>query len=272
MSAKKILLADSDGTVRQQLADTFSTAGYDVEITDSTAQLCRSVLEQHIPVVLLGSGCDKKIAVADLIPLLKKCNRGVTIILVSDEESLPVIRSIRQEGIFYHALKPANQEDTAEILAAVACAFSKGESNDGKQTSPAECREAAPVSEAPCVAGLMTEPVAEENPGSVAYDTSLVTPASGYGRENVRARAAVISTALTAVAGLIYFIYAAAPGEQELGDFMMWCFLGFIALLIVGQLLPVFFNIRAARKVVARQLQEKNDQKQQESAVSDKIK
>jgi hypothetical protein len=37
--------------------------------------------------------------------------------------SPPVIRKIRNEGIFYHTLKPAKPEDTEEIRQAVKCAF-----------------------------------------------------------------------------------------------------------------------------------------------------
>jgi len=73
-------------------------------------------------VVLLGSEFDELTA-ADLIPLLKKCNRRLTIILVSADTSLPLIRKLRSEGIFYHALKPVNGEDKEELRKAVECAF-----------------------------------------------------------------------------------------------------------------------------------------------------
>jgi hypothetical protein len=63
------------------------------------------------------------VAAADLIPVLKRCDRNLTIILVSDEKSLPAVRKIRQEGIFYHALRPVRVEDREEIRLAVECAF-----------------------------------------------------------------------------------------------------------------------------------------------------
>ena len=52
--------------------------------------------------------------------LLKVVDReNLTIILVSDEVSLPLIRKVRREGIFFHALK----QDKDEIREAVQCAF-----------------------------------------------------------------------------------------------------------------------------------------------------
>jgi DNA-binding NtrC family response regulator len=127
MDEREILVADSDSESRQQVAEAFRDAGYQVETTDSAVHVFCTVLEKHIPVVLLGSGFDKKIALPDLVRLLKKCNRQLTIILVSDDEALPVVRTIRQEGIFYHALKPSNAQDTDEIRLAVECAFNKSE-------------------------------------------------------------------------------------------------------------------------------------------------
>jgi DNA-binding NtrC family response regulator len=127
MSEREILVADSDSESRKQMADTFRDAGYNVETTDSAVHVFCTVLEKQIPVVLLGSGFDNKMALADLVRLLKKCNRHLTIILVSDEETLPAIRTIRQEGIFYHALKPDSPDDTEEIRAAVECAFNQPE-------------------------------------------------------------------------------------------------------------------------------------------------
>jgi FixJ family two-component response regulator len=84
--------------------------------------LC-NILEKQTPVVLLGNDFDNKVTSADLIHLLKKCNRRLAVILVSDEASLPVVRKIRREGIFYHALKPSSPEDKEEIRQAVGCAF-----------------------------------------------------------------------------------------------------------------------------------------------------
>lgn len=117
-----ILIADQDKECRKQMADLFIEAGYNVVVTNSAADALSGILKQSVKVVLLGSEFDKMRA-AELIPLLKQCNRDLTIILISAETSLPMLRKVRNEGIFYHALKPVSTDDKEEIRKAVECAF-----------------------------------------------------------------------------------------------------------------------------------------------------
>lgn len=128
MNERGILIADKDTDVRKEVADIFIEAGYQVETTDSAVHVLCNILEKQTPVVLLGNDFDNKVTSADLIHLLKKCNRRLAVILVSDEASLPVVRKIRREGIFYHALKPSSPEDKEEIRQAVGCAFANTKS------------------------------------------------------------------------------------------------------------------------------------------------
>lgn len=117
-----LLIADNDTITRKELADLFIEAGYNVTVTNSAANALYGILKKTAQVVLIGSEFDDFKA-SDLVPLLKQCDRNVTIILVSDDASLPVIRKLRKEGIFYHALKPVKQEDKEELRQAVRCAF-----------------------------------------------------------------------------------------------------------------------------------------------------
>lgn len=117
-----LLIVDEDMDCRKQMADLFIEAGYNVIVTNSVANALYGILKKTAQVVLLGTKFDELTA-ADLIPLLKQCNRKLTIILVAADASLPLIRKLRSEGIFYHALKPVNAEDREEIRQAVRCAF-----------------------------------------------------------------------------------------------------------------------------------------------------
>ena len=119
-----LLIADKDVDCRKQMAELFIEAGYNVIVTNSTANALDGILKKTAQVVLLGSGFDDLTA-ADLIPLLKRCNRKLSIILLTDDASLPLLRKLRGEGIFYHALKPVNGEDRDEIRQVVQCAFQR---------------------------------------------------------------------------------------------------------------------------------------------------
>lgn len=129
-----LLIAEQDVDSRKQIADLLIEAGYNVIVTTSTANAVDGILKKTAQVVILGSEFDD-LAAADLVPLLKQCNRNLTIILVTAEASLPVIRKLRRLGIFYHALKPANPEDREELCQAVKCAFAKQEQESRADSS-----------------------------------------------------------------------------------------------------------------------------------------
>lgn len=117
-----ILIVDEDLASRKQMADMLIESGYNVIVTNSIANALYGVLKKTAQVVLLGTSFDELNA-ADLIPLLKQCNQKLSIILVAADTSLLPIKKLREEGIFYHALKPVDSEDHDEIRQAVECAF-----------------------------------------------------------------------------------------------------------------------------------------------------
>ena len=117
-----LLIADKNMETRKQMANLLIKAGYDVMVTDSAEKAIHGVLKKTAQVVLLGSALDD-LSSAELIPLLKQCNRNLMIILIADDAPLPMIRKARTEGIFYHALRPAEPEDEEEIRQVVKCAM-----------------------------------------------------------------------------------------------------------------------------------------------------
>ena len=134
-----LLIANENRQSREQLAKLFVTDDYQVTTTDSVVNALEGILNKTIQVVVLGGDFDE-MHVAKLVPLLKKCNQYISIILVSDEMPLNLLRRIRKEGIFYHALKPAGEEGREEIYQAVHCAFKtyKARRNAPKSTQAKE--------------------------------------------------------------------------------------------------------------------------------------
>ena len=118
----RILIAEEHPESRKVMADLCMEAGYSVTVTTTAAGVLQGILKKTAQVILLGSSFDE-LAATDLIPLFKKCCRNLTIILDSNEVSLPVIRNMRNEGIFYHLLRPVLPEDREELKQVINCAL-----------------------------------------------------------------------------------------------------------------------------------------------------
>ena len=118
----RLLVADKNVNARKQIAGILIEAGYDVMVTDSVVKAMQDVLHNNARVLLLGAELEG-LNSAELLPLLKLCNRRLAIILVADEAPLPLMRKVRKEGIFYHALRPKVSEDHEEIRQVVKCAI-----------------------------------------------------------------------------------------------------------------------------------------------------
>lgn len=117
-----LLIANKDQLAREQMASKFKDTDYQITTIDSVVNALERILDKSIQVVLLGGSLDEQ-HISKFVPLLKKCNRNLSIILISDEMPLELLRRIRKEGIFYHALKPAASEGWDEIRQVVNCAF-----------------------------------------------------------------------------------------------------------------------------------------------------
>ena len=123
METQSILVADKDTKFLSNISSGLTHAGFHVETTNSTVRVISNILKKKTPVVILGSDFDNKIDLINLVRLLKKCNQHLAVILVSDEAALPIVQKIREEGIFYYALRPIDGEDINEINQAAICAL-----------------------------------------------------------------------------------------------------------------------------------------------------
>ena len=205
MDQRTIIIADSDVAYCERMASFFNKTGYRVEATDSIDQVLKSIQETSAPVLLLGSDFGARVGSADLVHLLKKCNRHLQIIVVSNGMTLAHSRQLCQEGIFYRALKPAAAGEAEELGQAVACAFQKRQGFF--QADPAAAQRA--VSEGSARAQFMN---------ALPWIVGIV--------------ALILGTSYLSLPAT-----AAANGGTSLA---LWIFLGFSALIITGQLLPIF--------------------------------
>ncbi len=130
-----VVIAEKDTQSRDEIVRLLGGPEFTVVTAGSGVEVLRDVLEKDARVILLGSEFDD-LPNRDLLPLLKGCRRNLTVILVSNVESLPLLRRLRREGIFFHALKPESKEDKEELLKAVECAFANEPEEVGGHTLP----------------------------------------------------------------------------------------------------------------------------------------
>jgi DNA-binding NtrC family response regulator len=121
MKSKTILIAYQDDLWGKSLSTFLHSIGYKIEIAKMVSEMIRRVRKGNIHVVLLDDEIEG-VKACDLVPLFKKIDDKIQIIVISSEVSLGLVKRLRGAGIFYQAMKPV---DLGEIKSAVECAFEK---------------------------------------------------------------------------------------------------------------------------------------------------
>ena len=121
MKSKTILIAYQDDLWARSLSTFFHGIGYRVEMAKMVSEMIRKVRKGNIHVVLLDDEIEG-VKACDLVPLFKKMDDKIQVIVVSSEASLGFVKRLRGAGIFYQAMKPIDLE---EIKSAVECACEK---------------------------------------------------------------------------------------------------------------------------------------------------
>lgn len=121
MKSQTILIAYQDDLWVRSFSTFFHGAGYRVETAKVVSEMIRRVRSGAIDLVLLDDEIEG-VKACDIVPLLKRINGRLQVIVISSEESLGPVRRLRGAGIFYQAMKPVDLE---ELRSAVGCAFEK---------------------------------------------------------------------------------------------------------------------------------------------------
>jgi len=129
MKSKTILIAYQDEPGAGSLSTFFHGIGYRVETANIVSDMIRKVRKGNIHVVLLDDEIEG-VKACDLIPLFKKMDDTIQVIVISSEASLGLVKRLRGAGIFYQAMKPIDLE---EIKSAVECACEKIERESFKE-------------------------------------------------------------------------------------------------------------------------------------------
>ncbi len=116
MGEKIILIASEDEPFGEYLYHQLSSPDWSLAQARGISDLLRELRRGEVHVLLLDANLEG-IPGYDLIPLLKKINAHLPIIALAEDSSLEMSKRLRQQGIFFLAMKPI---DPAEIRTAVA--------------------------------------------------------------------------------------------------------------------------------------------------------
>jgi DNA-binding NtrC family response regulator len=129
MKSKTVLIAYQDDLRARSLATHLHRMGYRVETVRLVSDMIRRLRNGNTQVVLLDDEIEG-VKAFDLVPVFKKINSHIQVIVISSEESIGKVKRLRGAGIFYQAMKPVDLE---EIQSAVECAFEKIEREKVKE-------------------------------------------------------------------------------------------------------------------------------------------
>lgn len=110
MEDEIILIASDDEPLGEYLYHQLSDLGLSISRAAAVGELLRRTREGEADVILLDSPLEG-VPSYDLIPMIKRRNARVPIIALSANSSLEESKRLRQEGIFFLAMKPVDPEE-----------------------------------------------------------------------------------------------------------------------------------------------------------------
>jgi len=124
---KTVLVADADKESRESLARFLSAENLTVYTASIGSEVIQKIQNTRIKVLIMDVEL-KGMKAYEIIPIVKKIDPELRIIVTSSDNSLDLARKIRAKGIFFYALKPLDLE---EIKLAVYDALKNSQKKEG---------------------------------------------------------------------------------------------------------------------------------------------
>jgi excisionase family DNA binding protein/PAS domain S-box-containing protein len=117
----RVVIMDADEVMVKQLVPALTREGYKVDVVEQTSKLFEKIKNEQVDVLILSvdGRCAKGY---ELIPTIKKINRFLPIIATSADDSIEMATRVREQGVFFYAIKPL---DTDELKLALRNACSR---------------------------------------------------------------------------------------------------------------------------------------------------
>lgn len=127
-----LLVADGDARACQEFVDLFVPAGFHVIVSGSVVELLGELRGRRNRVLLLGSQLNG-LPSGDLIPLLRKCDKEVKIVLTTGEQPSGMQEQIAKNGIIFYGPRPEDLSGRNRLLREVCRLFDQKEGTDHAQ-------------------------------------------------------------------------------------------------------------------------------------------
>ena len=121
MKSKTIFIVYQDDLWVRSLSTYFHSLGYQVESAKTVSEAIRKIRRGKMDILLLDDEIEE-VKACDLVPIFKRINPKIQVIVISSQESVELAKRLRRSGIFYQAMKPIDLE---EVRSAVECALKK---------------------------------------------------------------------------------------------------------------------------------------------------
>lgn len=115
MECNRVVVLTTDKSTVTMLSENLGPDGFVVEHVKEPSRLLEHVKNNLSDVVVLSVDI-KGVKAYDLIPILKKMNRCVPVIVISNDDSIEVASRVREQGVFFYAIKPLDIKETKLVL------------------------------------------------------------------------------------------------------------------------------------------------------------
>lgn len=111
----QILILDTDQKAVHQLNECLTKEGYEVLHVEEPSQMLEKVKNNQADAIILAVET-RGIKAYDLIPVIKKMNRCIPIIVTSLDDSIEVAARVREQGVFFYAIKPLDMKEIKLVI------------------------------------------------------------------------------------------------------------------------------------------------------------
>lgn len=112
---RKVLIAASERSTRQEILDHLSVQGYQVIAVERGGDALLAVTEGNISLAILDISVQEPSG-AKTVEILRKMRPRLPVIVISGDPSVEAGRQILQHGVFYYFLKPLDLDELDQIV------------------------------------------------------------------------------------------------------------------------------------------------------------